>query len=249
MSYVPYENITGLRTWRQSELRLRRRIAETIVDAMTSTLRDLNQAWSVEEVEAPLMMPTERMSDAYTADDVFMLHDAPGGTKPWALRAETTDGTYLAAVEILRTTNVKAPLCVWQMGPSFRRERSDGATAEGRLRLKQFNQLEFQCVLREDTALDIAPPLREALVPVVRRITGLETRLVESDRLPSYATETIDIECLLPKADPTDDDVWREVASTSRRTDFPEIPGHKPLKVVEFAFGADRLVALANGRL
>lgn len=249
MSYVPYENITGLRTWRQSELRLRSRIAETLADAIAATLVDINQAWRMEEVEAPLMMPKERMSDAYTADDVFMLRDAPGGAKPWALRAETTDGTYLAATEILMTTNVKAPLCVWQMGPSFRRERSDGATAEGRLRLKQFNQLEFQLILREDTAFDVAPPLREALVPVVRRITGLETRLFETDRRPSYSQETIDIECLLPKADQADEDVWREVASTSRRTDFPQIPGHKPLKVFEIAFGADRLVALANGRL
>lgn len=243
MSQVPYENITGLRTWRQSELRLRRRIAETLADAIHATLRDINPAWTMEEVEAPLMMPTDRMNDAYTADDVFMLQDAPGGIKPWALRAETTDGTYLAACEILMTTNIKAPLAVWQMGPSFRRERSDGATAEGRLRLKQFNQAEWQLVYREDTAFDIAPPLREALVPVVARITGLETRLVDSDRLPSYATETVDIECLLPNGD------WREVASTSRRTDFPQVAGHKPLKVFEIAFGADRLVALANGKL
>ena len=243
MSYVPYENITGLRTWRQSDLKLRRRIAAAITDTVDATLSSINPAWRMEECEAPLMMPCDRMSAAYTADDVFLLADAPGGHKPWALRAETTDGTYLAAVEILRSTNVKAPLCVWQMGPSFRRERSDGATAEGRLRLKQFNQIEYQCVYREDTAFDIAVPLREALVPLVSRLTGLETRLIESDRLPSYATETVDIECLLPTGD------WREVASTSRRTDFPEIHGHKPLKVFEIAFGADRLVALANGKL
>lgn len=249
VSYANYENITGLRTWRQSELRLRRRIAETLADTISITLRGINAAWVMEEVEAPVMMPLERMSSAYTSDDVFLLQDAPGGTKEWALRAETTDGTYLAAVEILRTTNVKAPLAIWQMGQSFRRELSDGATAEGpngelgKLRLRAFTQQEFQLVHREDTAFDIAPPLREALVPVVARITGMDTRLVESDRLPSYATETVDIECLLPNGD------WREVASTSRRTDFPTPNGHKPLKVLEIAFGADRLVALAKGRL
>jgi glycyl-tRNA synthetase len=78
---------------------------------------------------------------------------------------------------------------------------------------------------------------------VVRRATGLETRLAPSDRLPSYATETVDIECRQP------DGEWREVASTSRRTDFPAVPGFKPCKVVELAFGVDRLVALANGAL
>jgi len=242
MSYAHYDNLAGLRTWRQSELRLRRRIADTLVETAETTLKDINRAWTFEEVEAPTMVPIEAMSSAYTGDDIFLLQDAPGGTKQWAMRAETTDGSYRAAVEILRTTNVKPPLCVWQMGTSYRRERSDGATAE-KLRFNAFTQLEMQCVLYEDTGFDVAPPLREALAEQVRRITGLETRLVESDRLPSYATETVDIECLLPNGD------WREVASTSRRTDFPEIPGFKPLKVVEIAFGADRMVALANGKL
>lgn len=242
MSYALYEDLAGLRTWRQTELRLRRRIADTLVETAETTLRDINRAWTFEEVEAPTMMPLDRMSAAYTSDDVFLLRDAPGGTREWAMRAETTDGTYCAAVQILRSTNTKPPLCVWQMGTSYRRERSDGATAE-KLRFNAFTQLEMQCIMAEDTAFDVATPLREALAAQVRRITGLETRLIESDRLPSYSTETVDIECLLPNGD------WREVASTSRRTDFPGIPGHKPMKVVEIAFGADRLVALANGRL
>lgn len=242
MSYALYENLAGLRTWRQNELRLRRRIADTLVETAETTLRDINRAWTFEEVEAPTMMPVDRMSSAYTSDDIFLLQDAPGGTKQWAMRAETTDGSYCAAVQILRTTNVKSPLCVWQMGTSYRREKSDGATAE-KLRFLAFSQLEMQCILYEDTAFDVATPLREALAAQVRRVTGLETRLIESDRLPAYSTETIDIECLLPNGD------WREVASTSRRTDFPEIPGYKPMKVVEIAFGMDRMVALAQGRL
>lgn len=242
MSYALSEELAGLRTWRQSELRLRRRIIDALVETAETTLTTLNRAWTFEEVEAPLMMPLDRMSAHYTSDDVFMLADAPGGDKAWAMRAETTDGTYRAAVQILRTTNAKPPLCVWQCGPSFRRERTDGATA-AKLRFNQFNQLELQCVLYEDTALDVAPPLRDALAEQVRRLTGLETRLVASDRLPAYATETVDIECLTPQGE------WREVASTSRRTDFPTVPGYKPLKVVEIAFGADRMVALANGAL
>jgi seryl-tRNA synthetase len=242
MSYAFYEDLAGLRTWRQGELRLRRRIAEALLDTTANTLCDINRAWAFEEIEAPLMMPVDRMSSAYTADDVFMLQDAPGGTKQWALRAETTDGTYVAAAHILRSTNVKPPLCLWQMGTSFRRERSDGATAE-KLRFNAFTQMEMQCILSEDSAFDIAPPLREALMDAVRQITGCETRLIESDRLPAYSTETVDIECLLPNGE------WREVASTSRRTDFPTPPGLKPLKVVEFAFGMDRMVAIANGKI
>lgn len=250
MSYALYDSLAGLRTWRQNELALRRRIRDAIVERVETAARDINRAWTFEEIEAPLMMPLERMSSAYTADDVFMLRDAPGGTKDWAMRAETTDGTYCAAVQILRTTSVKAPLCVWQMGTSFRRELNDGATA-ARLRFNAFTQLELQMVYYADTAADIAQPIREALAPLVARLTGLETRLVASDRLPSYATETIDIECRLPDVPDSaaEDAKWREVASTSRRTDFPTPPGYKPLKVFEIAFGMDRMVALANGTL
>lgn len=242
MSFALYEDLAGLRTWRQTELRLRRRIADTLVETAETTLRDINRAWAFEEVEAPTMMPLDRMSAAYTSDDVFLLQDAPGGTKEWAMRAETTDGTYCAANQILRTTNLKPPICVWQMGTSYRRERSDGATAE-KLRFNAFTQLEMQCVMAEDTSFDVAPPVREALAAQVRRITGLETRLIESDRLPSYSTETVDIECLLPNGD------WREVASTSRRTDFPTPPAYRPLKVFEIAFGMDRMVTIAQGSL
>lgn len=242
MSFALYDDLAGLRFWRQSELQLRRRMRDAILDTVRDTLLVLNQMWAMEEVETPPMMPLSRMSAAYDRSDVFVLADPPGGARPWALRAETTDGTYVLAERILRTTRLRPPLCVWQMGYSYRRETRDGATA-AKLRLNAFSQLELQLIHAEDTKAEIATPLRQALVPVIARLTGLETRLIASDRLPSYATETIDIECRQP------DGEWREVASTSRRTDFPIVPGFKPCKVVELAFGMDRLVALANGGL
>lgn len=242
MSFALYDDLAGLRFWRQSELQLRRRMRDAILDTVRDTLLVLNQMWAMEEVETPPMMPLSRMSAAYDRSDVFVLADPPGGARPWALRAETTDGTYVLAERILRTTRLRPPLCVWQMGYSYRRETRDGAAA-AKLRLNAFSQLELQLIHAEDTKAEIATPLRQALVPVIARLTGLETRLIASDRLPSYATETIDIECRQP------DGEWREVASTSRRTDFPIVPGFKPCKVVELAFGMDRLVALANGGL
>jgi len=242
MSFVLYDDLAGLRFWRQSELHLRRRIRDAILDTVRDTLLDINQMWAFEEVETPPMMPLARMSAAYDRSDVFVLADPPGGERPFALRAETTDGTYAIAERILRTTKLRPPLCVWQMGTSHRRETRDGATA-AKLRLNAFTQLELQLIHAEDTRAEIATPLREALVPLVERLTGLPTRLIASDRLPPYASETIDIECLQP------DGEWREVASTSRRTDFPALPGSKPCKVVELAFGMDRLVALGQGRL
>lgn len=242
MSYALYDDLAGLRFWRQSELLLRRCIRDAILEAVRTTLADINQMWHFEEVETPPIMPLARMSAAYDRSDVFVLQDPPGGSNPYALRAETTDGTYSIAAQIIRTTRLNPPLCIWQMGYSYRRETSDGATA-AKLRLNVFNQLELQLIHAEDTKAEIATPLRDALVPVIARLTGLEVRQIPSDRLPPYATETIDLECLQPNGE------WREVASTSRRTDFPIINGVKPCRVFEIAFGMDRMVALANGAL
>ena len=133
------------------------------------------------------------------------------------------------------------------MGQSFRQERMDGATA-AKLRFNAFYQLEFQCIYAEGTAAPIAQTVREALVPVVARLTGLETRLVPSDRLPAYSEETIDIEVLWQS--PTQDEPeWKEVASTSIRSDFPAIAAQKPCRVFEVAFGMDRMVAVAQGAI
>jgi glycyl-tRNA synthetase len=242
MSYALYNDLAGLRFWRQRELRLRERLKLAIVECVQNTLIDINQMCVFEEVEAPPMMPLSRMSAAYDRSDVFVLLDPPGGVAAFAMRAETTDGTYAIAEAIMRTTNRKPPLVFYQMGPSFRRETSDGATA-AKLRFNAFVQLEFQLIHSADTKADIVTPVREALALLVRRATGSETRLISSDRLPAYSTETVDIEVLQGNHE------WREVASTSRRTDFPVVPGFKPCNVFEVAFGMDRMVALSQGGL
>jgi glycyl-tRNA synthetase len=241
MSFTFYDNLGGLRFWTQDEIQTRNRIKTQIVDVVSSELLNLNQMMRITEVEAPLIMPVELMSAAYDRSDVFILMDAPGGEKDYALRAETTNGTYLIAQHLLRTT-MRPPLCVYQSGLSFRRENTDGATA-AKLRFNAFYQLEFQIIHTVDTKAPIAETLRNALLPVISKITGLETRLIPSDRLPSYASETVDLECLQPNGE------WREIASTSRRTDFPQISGMKDMQVVELAFGLDRLVCLTRGEV
>jgi len=240
MSYALF-GLSGLRFWTPEEVKRRGRIKDKLVDSVESTLLDLNQMWRVLEVDAPLMMPRSAMSAAYDNSDVFVLQDAPGGSEEWALRAETTHGTYEIATKLLRDTSLRAPLCVYQAGKSFRRETNDGATA-AKHRYNEFYQLEFQCIYGTSTTAPVAETLRTKLLDVVSSLTERETRLVESDRLPAYATETIDIEVLLD-----DGEEWREVASTSRRTDFPQIPGQKfEMTVFEVAFGLDRMTVLSR---
>jgi glycyl-tRNA synthetase len=248
MSHALYD-VGGLRFWRQNELRLRNRIKETLADCVTATLLDLNQMWRFEEVDTPVLMPRDLFSCAYDESDIFVLKDEIAG-REYALRAETTIGSYRLAEQLIREGAMRPPFCIWTAGQSFRQERSDGATA-AKLRFNSFYQLEFQCIYskpwiddnqkQRGTTAPIPERVREALVPVVQKLTGLETRLVPSDRLPAYSEETIDIEVLWR-------DDWKEVASTSIRTDFPQdLPGLKdPMRVFEVAFGLDRMVAVTQ---
>jgi glycyl-tRNA synthetase len=74
-------------------------------------------------------------------------------------------------------------------------------------------------------------------------VTRLPTRIVPSDRLPAYSEITMDVEV-------DNGDKWMEVASISRRTDFPgtvSLTGKSgtrqlEVKVLEIAIGLDRCV-------
>ncbi|UTU07910.1 hypothetical protein CcrC1_gp224c [Caulobacter phage C1] len=238
MSFALYNRQSaGLRFWTQEEILIREQAIARLLEAVSRPLLDLNSAWRFERVETPVMMPREDFSCAYDSSDIFELAGVVGD-KPFALRAETTPGTYLIAEHLLKSTKMRGPICFWQAGPSFRRESSDGATSE-KLRFNQFWQLEFQCLYPEDSKADYATPVRESVRVAVEKLVGTDARLIESDRLPAYATETIDIEAIW-KGD------WKEVASTSKRTDFPEINGAKKLTCFEVALGLDRLVAITN---
>jgi glycyl-tRNA synthetase len=234
-------NTGGLRFWNSREIMIREHAIGALAETVKRSLLVLNQGWMVERVETPVIMPIKDMSSAYDPLDFFTVEPGLGGDGRSALRAETTLGTYLMAVKMLKDGYCKPPLCVWQAGHSFRTETSDGATAE-KLRFNQFWQLEFQCIYRADSKADYVTPTRVEVASTIQHITGLQTRMIPSDRLPAYATETVDIEVYYNER-------WTEMASTSRRTDFPVInPTGPELTVFEVAVGLDRLVAARLGR-
>lgn len=244
MSEGLYE-MTGLRFWREGEILQREQFTARLAQTVASVLQDVNQSWRIERVEAPLIMDRAHFAGEYTDAEVFpVLSDF--ANKRWALRAETTHGTYTFAQKMIEAGMAKVPLCLWQAGQSFRKEATDGARP-GTLRFNQFWQQEFQCLYRGDTLSEdmLIEALRQRLCLVISDLVGTETRLVESDRIPGYATETMDIEALWKGE-------WKEVASTSRRIDFPitpAYPGTSPkttVKVFEVAIGLDRLVAICN---
>lgn len=226
-----YLNIESIPFWSPEQVRLRRLITQTVVDAVLPALTRVNKAWSFHEIDGPILTPQICMNKEYTGDDVFFTQIFKSGNQ-LALRPETTPSSYQYALTNFRNKK-DFPACVWQAGKSFRVEASDGARA-ATLRFNEFYQLEFQCIYAEGTMADYRAPVTEAARLALDASMLGTTRLVKSDRLPSYSTQTMDIE--MPWHDS-----WKEIASISTRTDFVE-----GFEVLELAIGLDRAVLIAQ---
>ena len=141
-------------------------------------------------------------------------------------------------------SGTKPPFVVWQVGKSFRREQTQPTKY---CRFKEFYQMEFQCIYTTDTANDYHANILEPVRKMIEHVIKKPTRIVESDRLPSYSEITMDIEVDTGER-------WMEVCSISRRTDFPAKAKFstkkglvkKSLYVLEVAIGLDRCVYLKN---
>jgi glycyl-tRNA synthetase len=236
----PLFNVNGLMFWNAKQIKLRNTFKEYFADGMQAALIAANPAWRFEEIEAPLLTPRDLLNVNYTEEDIWV----QGGeeARELALRPETTPGSYVYAQSLLNGhTGFKPPLVVWQAGKSFRREQ-DQVTKN--MRLKEFYQQEFQCIFTADTLNDYHSYILEPVRKMIGDMIGLPTRLVESDRLPSYSKITMDVEV-------DNGDKWMEVCSISLRTDFPDkarfagkgsVQIEKDLLVLEVAIGLDRCV-------
>ncbi len=240
MSHAFYE-VGGLRFWTESEITARDRAIQLLYSSLSHALQTLNSAWTFHRVEGPLLTPRSFISDAYDDNDIFLL-EAKIGSQGGALRAETTASSYLYAEHLLKSGLARPPVCVWQVGKSFRRETNDGARAS-ELRFNEFYQIEFQCVFKSDTKADIRGCAEAAIVDAIKRVThSQEARIVPSDRLPSYSKETRDVEVPYGELTATGSKKWKEMCSISTRTDFPM----DNMLVLEVAVGLDRLIVVES---
>lgn len=208
----------GLVFWTEQEIKQRQIFADYFVGEMRTALRAENRAFEMIQVEAPILMPIEFVNKNYTPADYYWCDDL-------ALRPETTTGSYQYAKWLLAHTETKTrmPICVWQHGKSFRREQ-DQVTKN--MRLKEFYQLEFQCVYGTTTANDYSRSVVPAVLRMIQEMIG-SCGVEHSERLPDYSEETLDIVCAATKM---------EVCSISKRKDF------EGAKVLEVAIGTDRCV-------
>lgn len=235
-------NVNSLVHWEERDIRLRDDLVRFFSDEVRSFLRSVNPAWDIRRVEAPTLMPRSLVSDAYSNADIWAQEQLSETDAELVLRPETTPSTYVYMQHLLGNhSKTRLPLCVWQVGKSYRREQEQSTK---HVRLKEFWQLEFQCAFTADSGNDYYAACLEPVRRMIGSVIHLPTRVVPSDRLPAYSQVTMDIEV-------NNGDKWMEVCSISRRTDFPQryrSQGRSgpamdhDVTVLEIAIGLDRCV-------
>ena len=223
-------NVNGLIFWTEREINARKMVESHLVQAVKDGLKSMNRAWEFIQVEAPILTPRTFVNKNYNDADMFSTNgtalDSAGHDVDLIARPETTMGSYEYAKHLLNPhneTKVRMPLVVWQHGKSFRREQDQPTKF---MRLKEFYQLEFQCLYSPSTGMDYQAALVPILAKAFEQLVGA-VRIVPSDRLPDYSEKTLDIEHIMS---------GMELCSVSLRKDF------EGAKVLEVAVGTDRVV-------
>lgn len=218
----------------EEDIRLREQFTRDMPTQISAILTRLNPAWTFERIEAPSLIPRDLLSAEYSDNDIWA-QPIREREIPLVLKPETTPSTYAWMVKKLEARSSKLPWCVWQLSKSFRREQDQPSR---HMRLKEFYQMEFQCLYAADSKCDY---MREAMEPLTEwfsRELCVPTRAVQSERLPAYSERTWDIEAW-------NADKWMEVCSISLRKDFPIQPKVKDraveCRVLEIACGPDRM--------
>lgn len=232
--------INGLVFWTEDEIKLRKFFEDMLSLKIKETLLNANRAWAFHHIEAPLLTPRDIINQNYTNKDIWAQEKHDEMDPDLVLRPETTPGSYQYAQYLMENFAGNPPLCVWQSGKSFRREQDQ---VSKNMRLKEFYQMELQCIFTSDTLNDYQALIIPVVEAEIRHLIGLPTRVVDSERLPSYSLKTVDVEV-------DNGDKWMEVCSISKRTDFKHkavFQGkkgvvEKDLLVLEVAIGLDRLV-------
>jgi glycyl-tRNA synthetase len=222
--------VNGLVFWTEEEIATRRAVESLLHQAVQGSLKRMNAAWDFFQVEAPLLTPKQFVNANYGEADMFATEGTAG--TPLIARPETTMGSYEYAKHLLNPHNerkARMPLVVWQHGKSFRREQ-DQPTKH--MRLKEFYQLEFQCIYGLTTAMDYASRLVPDVAHALSLLVGA-VKVEPSERVPDYAEWTKDV---------VRAENGMELCSISQRKDF------EGAKVLEVAVGTDRVVSNFLGR-
>ena len=213
----PLPNATIM--WNEQEIEERESLVRIIPSIIKSAWTNLNSAVKMARVEMPCICNTSDFSSHISEGfPVMLLHNPPHTM----LRPETTAST-IAALKIMypnpNQIAKQLPLCLWQVGKSFRNEENSGTMRSTKLRLREFYQIEFQLFAQDGTKADY---IGFAIDALCKRFGG--EKILVGDP-PHYSESTIDWDL---------DNI--EVASCSVRKDWDGG------MLFEVSIGLDRLV-------
>jgi glycyl-tRNA synthetase len=170
-------------------------------------------------------------SDPKNFNLMFKTHAGPiddDGAVVW-LRPETAQGMFVDFATVQRTSRLKVPFGIAQMGKSFRNEITPGNFV---FRTREFEQMEMEFFVEPGTDeewhqfwIDERRAWYEGLG---MRSENIRIREHAEDELSHYAKRTVDLEFYFPDASMG----WSELEGIANRTDFD-------LKAHEAASGQD----------
>ena len=130
------------------------------------------------------------------------------------LRPETAQGIFINFENVRRTSRMKLPFGIAQVGKSFRNEITPGQFV---FRTREFEQMEMEFFVRPDEAEEWfqywVNERHSWYLGLGMTEENLRLRAHETDELAHYAASTYDVEFLFPWG-------WDELEGIANRTDF-----------------------------
>ena len=169
------------------------------------------------------------------------------------LRPETAQGIFVNFQNVQRTTRMKVPFGICQIGKSFRNEITPGNFT---FRTREFEQMELEFFCKPGTDLEWFAYWKEFCKNWLLQLGILPERLKlrdhDAEELSFYSNATTDFEYLFPFgwgelwgiADRTDYDLKAHIATSGKNLEYTDpVTNEKYVPyVVEPSLGADRVV-------
>lgn len=145
------------------------------------------------------------------------------------LRPETAQGIFINYKNIMRTSRLKVPFGVGQIGKSFRNEITPGNFI---FRTREFEQMEMEVFVKPTTELDVFNYYQEKIINFLKTLGIKEEnyRLREhsQEELAHYSNKTTDVEFKFPFG-------YGELWGLASRTDF-DLKAHQELSKQDMSY-------------
>ncbi|GIU92310.1 MAG: glycine--tRNA ligase [Acidimicrobiia bacterium] len=182
--------------------------------------RECNSRWRLDKLDDPDRCPACGGRDTFTEPRQFNLmfktHMGPveDDENLVYLRPETAQGIFINFENVRRTSRLKLPFGIAQVGKSFRNEITPGQFV---FRTREFEQMEMEYFCRPEEAqkwFDYWVETRfRWYVDLGMTETHLRIRPHDADELSHYSAATVDIEYEFPWG-------WDELEGVANRTDY-----------------------------